>query len=42
VVIEHRVDALLPLTALIDQRVTQPDPRAQIEQVLGEGVRFSV
>ena len=37
-VIEHRMDALLPLTALIDQRVTQPHPRAQIEQVLGRDV----
>ena len=32
--IEHRLDALLPLTALIDQRVAQADPGAQIEQVL--------
>jgi len=34
-VVEHRADALLPLTALIDQRVTQADLRAQIEQMLG-------
>ena len=32
------MDALLPLAALIDQRVTQPDPGAQIEQVLGRDV----
>src|SRR5829696_3177033 len=38
VVIEHRVNALLPLAALIDQRVTQPHPGAQIEQVLGRDV----
>jgi hypothetical protein len=34
-VIEHRLDALLPLAALIDQRVTQPDPGAQIEHMVG-------
>ena len=38
VVIEDRVDALLPLAALIDEAVTQPDPRAQIEQVLRRDV----
>ena len=26
VVVEHRTDALLPLTTLIDERVTQPHP----------------
>jgi len=40
VVVEHRLQALLPLAALIDQRVTQPDPRAQIEHVLGRDPRF--
>ena len=35
VVVERRLDALLPLAALIDQRVTQPDPGAQIEQMVG-------
>ena len=35
VVVEDRVDALLPLAALVDQRVTQPDPRAEIQQVIG-------
>jgi hypothetical protein len=34
VVIEHRLDALLPLAALIAQRVAQPDQRAQIEQMV--------
>jgi hypothetical protein len=38
VVKEHRVDALLPLTALIDQGVTQPDAGTQIEQVLGRDI----
>jgi hypothetical protein len=37
VVIEHRLDALLPLAALIDQRVAQPHPRAQIEQMVRAG-----
>ena len=40
VVIEHRLDALLPLAALLDERVAQPDPRAQVEQVLGRDPRF--
>jgi hypothetical protein len=35
VVVEHRLRALLPLAALVDQRVTQPDPGAQIDQMLG-------
>jgi hypothetical protein len=35
VVVEHGLHALLPLAALVDQRVTQPDPGAQLEQVLG-------
>jgi hypothetical protein len=35
VVIERRLDALLPLAALIDERVAQPDTGAQLEQVLG-------
>ncbi len=39
-VIEHRLDALLPLAALIDQRVAQPDPGAQIEQVIGRNPRL--
>jgi hypothetical protein len=34
VVIEHRLHALLPLAALIDQGVPQPHPGAQLEQVL--------
>ena len=39
-VIEHRLDPLLPLAALLDQRVTQPDPRAQIEDVIGRDPRL--
>jgi hypothetical protein len=39
-VIEHRLDALLPLAALIDERVAQPDTRAQVEQVLGRDPRL--
>jgi hypothetical protein len=27
-VLEHRVDALLPLAALVNQRMAQPHPRA--------------
>jgi hypothetical protein len=34
VVVEHRVDALLPLAALIGHGVAEPDPGAQIEQML--------
>jgi len=33
--VEHCPDALLALTALIDERVTQADLRAQIEQMVG-------
>jgi hypothetical protein len=33
VVVEHRLDALLPLAALLAQGVAQADPGAQIEQV---------
>jgi hypothetical protein len=40
VVIEHRTDALLPLAALIDKRVTQPDLRAQIQDVVGRDPRL--
>src|ERR1019366_1757880 len=40
VVIEHRTDPLLPLTALVDQRVTQPDRRAQIKQMIGRDPRL--
>jgi hypothetical protein len=32
------VDALLPLAALIDEAVAQPDPGAQVEQVLRRDV----
>ena len=35
VVIQHRLDALLPLAALMRQRVTQPDLSAEIEQMIG-------
>jgi hypothetical protein len=35
VVIEHRLDPLLPLTALMRQGVTQPDPSAEIQHVIG-------
>ena len=40
VVIEHRLDPLLPLAALIDERVAQPDPGAQIEDVIGRDPRL--
>ena len=40
VVIEHRLDALLPLAALRDERVPQPHPRAQIEDVIGRDPRL--
>ena len=33
-VIERCLDALLPLAALIDERVAQPDAGAQLEQML--------
>ena len=39
-VIKHRLDALLPLAALIGERVTQPDPRAQVEHVIGRDPRL--
>ena len=35
VVIQDRLDALLPLTALMRKRVPQPDLGAKIEQVIG-------
>ena len=34
VVIQHRLHPLLPLPALVDERVPQPDPRAQIQQMV--------
>jgi hypothetical protein len=40
VVVEHGLHALLPLAALIDQRVAQPHPRAQVEQMLRWDPRF--
>jgi hypothetical protein len=40
VVIEHRLDALLPLATLSDQRVTQPDPGAQIKDVIRRDPRL--
>jgi hypothetical protein len=40
VVVEHRLDALLPLAALIGQRVTQPHARAQIEQMVRRDPRL--
>jgi hypothetical protein len=40
VVIERRLNALLPLAALIAKRVAQPDPCAQIEQVVGRDPRL--
>jgi hypothetical protein len=43
VVIEHRLDALLPLVALITEFVAQSDLGAQIKDVLGRhpGLRQS-
>lgn len=35
VVKKRRLDALLPLAALVDERVAQPDAGAQLEQMLG-------
>jgi hypothetical protein len=35
VVVKHGLHALLPLPALLTERVPQPDPGAQIEQVIG-------
>ena len=40
VVIEHGLHALLPLAALVDERVAQPDAGAQVEQVLGRDPRL--
>ncbi len=34
VVVEDRLDPLLPLCALLAERVAQPDTRAQVEDVL--------
>jgi hypothetical protein len=39
-VVEHRLDALLPLAALLGQRVAQPDPRAQVQDVIGREPRL--
>jgi hypothetical protein len=40
VVVEHRVNSLLPLAALIDQRMPQAHARAQVEDVLGRDPRL--
>jgi hypothetical protein len=40
VVIEHGLDALLPLAALRREGVAQPHPRAQIENVFGRDPRL--
>jgi len=40
VVIEHGLDPLLPLAALVRKRVPRTDPRAQIEDVLGRDPRL--
>ena len=40
VVIQRRLDPLLPLAALLRQRVPQPHPRAQIQDVLGRDPRL--
>jgi hypothetical protein len=40
VVVEHRLDALLPFAALLRERVTQPDPRAQIKDVIRRDPRL--
>jgi hypothetical protein len=40
VVIQRRLDPLLPLRALLRQRVAQPDPGAQIEDVIGRDPRL--
>jgi hypothetical protein len=39
-VVEHGLDPLLPLAALIDQRVPQADLRAQIQQVIRRNPRL--
>jgi hypothetical protein len=40
VVVEHGLDPLLPLAALVGERMPRPDPRAQIEDVLGRDPRL--
>ena len=40
VVIEHRLDPLLPLAVLLNQRVTQPRLGAQIKDVIGRDPRL--
>jgi hypothetical protein len=40
VVIEHRLDPLLPLAALVDERVAQPHPAAQLVQMPGRDPRL--
>ena len=40
VVVEHRLDPLLPLATLMRERVPRADPRAQIEDVLGRDPRL--
>jgi hypothetical protein len=40
VVVEHRLDPLLPLPALLRKGVTQPHPCAEIEDVLGRDPRL--
>ena len=39
-VVEHRLDPLLPLAPLVRKRVPRTDPRAQIEDVLGRDPRL--
>jgi hypothetical protein len=40
VVVEHGVNPLLPLAALVDQRMAQAHACAQIEDVLGRDPRL--
>jgi hypothetical protein len=40
VVVEHRLHPLLPLAAIINQAVAQPDPGAQIKDVTGPDPRL--
>src|SRR5205823_7631983 len=40
VVIEHRLNALLPLRALLTELVAQPDPGAEIEDVIWRDPRL--
>ena len=40
VVIEHSLHPLLPLAAIVDERMTEPDPRAQIKDVVGPDPRL--